>query len=308
VREGDRLIAAAPLSIITQSCYGLIHRNVLTFLSSYSYAHPLDQGPLIDADVVEVVLPLLAEQIVKLGGFDVVSFELFGSGSLANLLLKELGHFTKRRVSYRVQATSHVVNLPSTYENFITTLGSSTRKNIRKYRNRFKAKEDREIQFVASGRQMIEMLEALRIQKKRRLNNVGHASTFDDDRFFAFLNDVCLALLREGRVLGLMAQVNGHIAATQLVLMDQHGYSYAYNSSFDLDFDHMRLHYVLENARIEEVINRGYRTMDLSTGHEPHKRHWSRDQKRKLLEGILVIRPIGNAGFWLIDALKSLFK
>ena len=120
IRKGNRLLGAAPLCIVTQSRYGLIHRRILTFLSSYSYAHPLDQSPLIEVDAVESVLPLLTEKILELGGFDVVSFELFESGSAAHVLLEELGRLKERRVNYRFQATSHFLNLPSTYKKYIS--------------------------------------------------------------------------------------------------------------------------------------------------------------------------------------------
>ena len=308
VHDGGRLVGSAPLYIYTQSFYGFFRRKVLTFLSSYSPVYPLDQGPLIEVEALDKVLATLADRIIKLRGFDVISFELFAPESPTHLLIEELAHRCGRRVDYRACATSHVVELAPAYEDFISTLGSTTRKNIRKYSNRFFAEEGRKIKIVSLPEEMLELLEALCTQKQRRFKCMGRKSTFDNDRFIAFLKDVCTTFLHDGRVLGLMALVDGKIAATQLILLDQHGHCFAYNSSYDLDFTDMRLHYVLENARFEAAIQKGYQQMDLSSGFNHHKEHWSRGNTRDLLEGTLVMRPLGNTSFWLLGQIKAVLK
>jgi len=306
--ENGQLVGAAPLFIFRESRLGIFKRKVLTFASSYSLPYPLDQGPLVDPDRVDQIISKMAIEISKLKGFNIISFELFEHGGLTWKLLQALSRHINCRVSCKILYVSHIVILPETYEAFIKTLGKSTRKNIRKAHNRFFEEKSNKVEIIKSSEEVAELVETLSKQKNIRFSKKEEYSTFKDSRFVSFLNDVCVSFLRDGRLLGMIARVNGKIAATQLVLLDQNGYSFAYNSSFDSIYRDMRIHYVLESMRFKYAIKMGYRWMDLSAGHDHHKNHWSKGNTRNLYEGILVIRPLENTAFYLLDELKTLFK
>jgi CelD/BcsL family acetyltransferase involved in cellulose biosynthesis len=309
VRCRGRLVGAAPLYICSQIRYGIFNRKALTFLSSSSYAYPLYQEPLIDSEIArDLVIALLAERISTLKGFDVISFEHLTSDSLAMALLHELKRRTGKDLIWQNRITSHVVRLPSTYQDFVGSLGSRTRKNLRYYTNRFLLKPGHMVKVVGSADDMLKLVDALCDQKIRRFASIGRKSTFSDVGFRMFLKNVCISFLNEERVLGLMAMIDGLVVATQLILLDRHGHAFGYNSSYDLDYEDWRIPYVLESLRLEIAIQKGYRSMDLSSGYDQHKEHWSQGNVSNLMEGMLVVRPIGNMSFWILDHLKKILN
>lgn len=304
VRDGGKLIAVAPLYLDIKRI-SFFQRSILTFVSSRSCAHPLDQGPLVLSAAYIPLIKLLAETIVNMGEYDIISFELFEQGSPAHDLLEEIARRINRRVHYRLFAKSHMVSLETTYENFLGTLGPSTRKNIRKVSNRFLSNTNNKIHKVGTTHELNQLLNALGAQKETRFRSRGYLSSFTDAEFTAFLKDACSGFLERGRLIGLMALVGDTIAATQLILIDEHGHTYGYNSSFEPEYEEMRIHYLLESMRFREVISLGHHTMDLSTGYSQHKSHWTKGNTRDLLEGVIVVSCFDNACFWIFRKIKE---
>ncbi len=293
VRQGERLVGACPLMFVRQQRFGIFRHRILTFLSSFSPAYPLDQGPLIARDADQAaVLGAMARAITRLAGISTIEFELCEPGSLASQLLQRVAEILDHRVSRVAAIESHQVDLPGDLETLIGSLGGRTRRNVRHTCRKFETLgQTREHRQVQTMDELLEMLATMRTQKRERFDSTGRHSTFEDDRFDAFLHEVALALWRRGRLIGLVARVDGRIVATQLIFKDEHQHIYSYNSSSDPEFTQHRLHYLLSIRRFEEAIRLGYRRIDLSTGHAAHKEHWSRGNTRTLWQSRVVLRP-----------------
>jgi len=310
VRHNDNLIGVIPLYIET-IYIGLFEKKILTFISSMSDAHPLNQGPLISPNTFgasEDIMEAIANKIINMGGYDIIVFELFDKENPARLLMDKISSHALRRAHYSICASSHIVKLESTYDDFVKTLGSSTRKNIRKVNNKFFSSDNNQIHLARSKDEIDRLIDTLSIQKEERFNNQGVRSSFSDRRFVAFLKDVCAEFLQKERVIGLVANVSGSIAATQLIFVDEHGNSYAYNSSFDPAFSEMRLHYLLESERFKHVISKRCKEMDLSTGYREHKDHWAKGDPRDLFNGIVFMNRVDEFCYYAMKKIKDTIR
>ena len=306
VRSGERAVGAAALMVHRQCRWGVARRRILTFLSSHSSAYPLDQGPLLDPACEEEVLEVLARHILGMKGYAAFQCELFEAGSPADRLLDAVARRTGREAHRREVTRSHLVDLALDYEAFIQGLGSRTRRNVRNYSKKFfEGGADRAVTVARTPGEMRELLAAMRRQKRDRFEELGAQSNLDEERLSGFLDSLAERLQPKGWMHGVVAQMGDAIAATQLFFLDEHGHAYSYNSSFDPEFKELRLHYLVEAERFKEAIARGYGRMDLSTGHDEHKRHWSGGQTRALLEGWVIVRPLGNACYWLWEQARE---
>jgi CelD/BcsL family acetyltransferase involved in cellulose biosynthesis len=306
-KENGRWIGAAALEIVEQSI-GPVRRRVLTLMSSLSAAYPLDQGPLFDSDRGDAALEALARAIADMDGVTAFHGARFEAGSPADRLLAAVACATGQphpETSPPVQ--SHLVELLGNYDLLLASMGSKSRQNVRRFARRFE-EAGHAVRLVAARGEVDPLIDAFRRQKHETLRKRGDASSFDDPRLAAFLADACKALFDQGRMTGFELRIAGAIGGTAILLHDEHGHCYGYNLSFDPQHRDLRPHYLLDGAAAREAIRRGFTRIDLSTGSDDHKLHWSRGNTRALLERAVVRRPLHNLPFHLARSARHHLK
>lgn len=303
------LVGALPVVALDRWREGQFRGRVLTIASSCSAAYPLDLGPLIDPAWRDGVLEALAEALLGLAreeGADGILFELYAADSAAAELLARVATRARRPAVCRAVAESHLAQLAPTYEAFVEGLGSRTRRNVRAYAKKFyEAGAAHRVVAADSAADFARLLEVMAEQKAKRFAELGKDSNLGEERLNAFLNEALPALHAQGRLTGLMAMVGERVGGTQLYLHDAHGHAYSYNSSFDMEFKELRLHYILETERFKRAIEAGYRMMDLSTGHAEHKQHWTNGLQRELFEGAVLLTARGRVANWCLDRMRD---
>jgi CelD/BcsL family acetyltransferase involved in cellulose biosynthesis len=305
--ENSRWIGAAALEIADQSI-GPVRRRVLTLMSSLSAAYPLDQGPLFDGDRGDAALEALARAIAAMGGFTAFHGTRFEAGSSADRLLAAVARAAGQPPPETTPPIhSHLVELLGDYDLLLASMGPMSRKSVRRFARRFE-EAGHAVRLVAARSEVDPLIDTLRRQKHETFRKRGDASSFDDPRLAAFLADACKALFDQGRMTGIELRIAGAIGGTAILLHDEHGHCYAYNNSFDPQHRDMRPHYVLDGAAAREAIRRGFPRIDLSTGSDDHKLHWSRGNTRALLERAVVRRPLRNLPFDLARRARHHLK
>ena len=306
----DRLVGACPLCITLQQRFGIIRRRILTFISSHSAVHALDQAPICAPDQEEKVLYILAQAIQGMRGFTAFHCELFEQDSRTHRLLSRLGDVLRRSVTSSPSILSHVVILPDSFEELVKQrLSWTRRRTLRKTCRKFDRNSDRiELRTALTEPDLHLLVAAMGQHKGERFKARGARSTLDDQRFVAFLKTVSPVLAAEGRAIGWIALVDGKPAATELAFFDEHGHFFPYNTSFDLQFSKLRLNYVIESARFTEAIQRGYDHLDLSTGLSEYKVHWTKGNGRELHFGEIIVHRLANVLFWMLTRARRLLR
>ena len=155
--------------------------------------------------------------------------------------------------------TAAVLNLPSSYEDWLASIGKKERHEVRRKRRRFIA-EFGEIEIVPHGSEAISMFSAMH---RTSQGDKGMFMTSEMQSYFEDLLDTGGATIHT-------LMCDGITRASAFGFETDEGYFY-YNSAYDMDAAMASPGIVLLASMIEDQIARGARVFDFLKGDERYK-------------------------------------
>ena len=170
------------------------------------------------------------------------------------------------------------VELPETYEEYLSSLSRRQRSNIKRHEKLLRAEGMGNTSYCTSEEELPRFLDLLFRLHRKRWQSVGQSGSFvrrpPMERFY---RRFAPEALRQGWLRVFALEVNGTVAAVQ--------YGYAYGTtlySVQEGYDPQArkgVGNVLRKRAIELCINDGVKTYDFLGGFSDHKRHWGAHQR-----------------------------
>jgi CelD/BcsL family acetyltransferase involved in cellulose biosynthesis len=169
--------------------------------------------------------------------------------------------------------------LPATWDEYLSTLSKSHRKQIRRCERKVLSTDRALLHTATDEAQRDKALDVLTKLHNERRQKVGGRGAFASARFLDFHDEVTMRMLAQGK-LGLhWIELDGRPVAAEYHLSDQDGV-YAYQSGIAptaLDEEPGRL---ITIATIQRAIADGKKWFDFLRGDEPYKAHWRAEPLR----------------------------
>lgn len=174
------------------------------------------------------------------------------------------------------------LELPDTWDQYLTMLSKDHRKQVRRLEQRLLATGRAVLRTVRGEPELARAEKILFDLHQRRREQLGEPGCFASARLAAFHRDVLPELLRAGQ-LGLhWIELDGAAVAAEYQLLGD-AMVYAYQSGIDPDAREHSPGALAHVATLRDAIARGCRGFDFLRGDEPYKAHW-RARPRETLE------------------------
>ncbi len=158
-------------------------------------------------------------------------------------------------------ALSAVLRLPTSFDEYLMSIGKKERHELRRKRRRFASELGTPSLERRAGRDAIHLFAELH---RRSSGDKGGFMTDAMERFFFELHD------RVGGVVDMLVQASGTVAAA-VFLFETDRETYLYNSAFNPDVGHLSPGNVMLSHLIEQAISDGRRIFDFLKGDEAYK-------------------------------------
>lgn len=269
VREREQVVGIAPWYLESSLSAG----RVLQFLGTgetYSDYLTVLAEPALAARVATKIAQWLTE--TPRGCWDALEFTgVDGEDRTTICLLVEL---ETRGIGIVRRPDLHCwrIELPSTWEGYLSQLSKSHRKHVRRVERRIAEQGWRA--WRAEGAAEVERALQLLVElHQKRHRSLGRCGAFASTAFEGFQAEVIRRLAQTGQLrLEVLELANNPIAVEyQLVGADV---IYAYQAGIDPCYLHLEPGRASMATSIRKAIEEGYRAYDLLRGNEPYKAHW----------------------------------
>lgn len=198
--------------------------------------------------------------------------------------------------------------LPVTWEEYLALLSKSHRKQIRRLQRR--ASDDVRVLTAREPDELRHGLASLIDFQRRRREQLGETTSFDDDRFCAFLSEVSEHFFAEGRLRLQSLQLQDRTAAVDLNF-EGNGILYGYQGAIEPDLLAEEPGRLLLIGWLQQAIEEGLDAVDFLRGDEPYKQHF-RAEPRRAVEVRVVSPSVASQmrhNAWLAgESMKSWLK
>jgi len=240
----------------------------------------------------DVALPALFEHLAAdscLAGLDLRTLP---TGSRIPRAIEEtLGR--SWRVCERVESECPVLNLPSSWKQFLSGKSRNYRKKIREFENRCERELDLRFRRSTSQDELEADLDSLARLHGARWGRKSRA--FRDAEYIAFHREFARRLLARDALRLYVMEDAGRPISVLYCFRDQ-GTLYYYQSGRDPAYSRYRVGLVIIHWAIREAIGEGLTRFDLLTGTEKYKQRWATHYARN--HRIVCMRR-GTIGPWL---------
>jgi CelD/BcsL family acetyltransferase involved in cellulose biosynthesis len=242
-------------------------------------------------------------------GFDAVSRD----DRMMQILLTELER-RSNLVHRRPAPSCWQVGLPASWDDYLTMLSKSHRKQLRRLQREFFESGRAVIHHARCANEFEYAWELLARLHERRQRSQGKVGSFASRRYSEFHRAVAQQLLQTGKLRLDWLEVDGQPLAVDYYLAGKKTL-YAYQGGIDPDGLDYSPGQMILSATLQRAIAEGYRYFDFLRGDEPFKAHWRAEPKP--VEDVRVIpRTASNRvrhGLWIASDhvkhwLKSSFR
>ncbi len=167
------------------------------------------------------------------------------------------------------------VELPDSFEAFLQSRGSSTRRNFR-HNLRLLERNLADARFVRvqTDAELDIAFTALVRLHQSRWTQKGYPGAFSNERFVGFHRVMAKRALRTNHLRFYYLQIGSDIAATKYCYRVAESVQF-YQKAFDDRWQELSLGFVMDGYAIQQSIIEGARQVDFLEGTEPHKEAWS---------------------------------
>ena len=278
LEKDEQVVALAPLMVRTKPL-GLLKAREIVFLGSFGAGSDyldfiITKG--FETSSIEVIITHLARND---RAWDVISLTNIPDGSAS------IDHVKKacNKIGYCHTGNPSVVcpliQLPSTWDEYLSTLSKSMRSDIRRKNNKLSKIGDVEYEVIQERRDLDSAMNDLIHLNRLRMKTKNLQGAFLDSQFTQFHKNL-ISLFFQNEILHLsFLKVNGkRIAAL---------YNFFYNDVcfyYQSGFDPVRAKFspgtVLFTLSIREAINSGMREYDFLQGDESYKFNWANAKRQ----------------------------
>ena len=165
------------------------------------------------------------------------------------------------------------LSLPETWDEYLSRLSKSHRKQLRRIIQRKLETGDVVLREPADRNEFASALERLIELHQARWEAVGEAGAFGRSEFRRFVEEIASTWFDEGhcRIFELIA---GDATVAAEIHFTWDGISFAYQSGVDPEARSMQAGSMLNAAIIHRLISEGWNTLDFLRGDEPYKAHF----------------------------------
>ncbi|MEL7048266.1 MAG: GNAT family N-acetyltransferase [Pseudomonadota bacterium] len=262
-RDNGRLVALWPLAI--QS------RNYVRVLASIGA--PLDQYSEILIDRAATPGPIIGGILGKLRSADVADGLILRKLKVSGPLFKQLST-SGRTIDGGDEAPKVSIDPDAPFDDFMSTVKSKTRKNLRNYTNRLERLGNLEHK-VVTGTAAADVIAQSFVQRRTWLADNGLSSeAFRDPRFKPFVHSLG-ATGNDLQIIAFAMLLDGEPIALQWGFIHQRQY-FAFISSRNPEFEKYSVGRIHLQHIIEECHTRGLTTLDLMVPAVPYKLSWTK--------------------------------
>jgi CelD/BcsL family acetyltransferase involved in cellulose biosynthesis len=274
-RQG-RVVGAVPL-MVTEHRLGVLKVRLVESVAALNYNYAWVVSPEDREEVASAFLSYLGK-VLRDGG-PVLRFNLMpDDGSLLSLLRGRGARAAGLALVERTMTLAPYAELPDSWEEYFTSLGSKKRWLLRRSLRRLE--EDHRVEFRHCERDSLEQsLEEFFDLHQQRWRSVSVKGIFHDPRMRAFYTDIARTLQDKGWLHFSRLDITGKMAHGQFAFV-YNGKFYASTAARDTSYSaygvgHLHYMFVLQDA-----IRLGLREYDFLQGDEPYKSFWARSARR----------------------------
>ncbi len=226
-----------------------------------------------DSEIRQAILKYL---INRSRDWNLLIFSNLITASPTYLALKQISKINNLECLEQPCGICPVVKLPDTYEEFIASLGSRARRNIRNYDRRLK--KNHQIEFITENRNPDMIQSLLRLHQKRR-EKLNAYTTFQHQEYIQFLNEIVRRFHNNGANRFYAFKQNEHIFAV-FYFFEFHNELYLYQGGFDNSElpSNISLMHTLFNSCARDAIDRNIPVIHFLDGDTGFKRTFTREK------------------------------
>ena len=184
-----------------------------------------------------------------------------------------------RTAYYRCESCWRIA-LPATWPDYLATLKSSRRRQIRQLERRYIASNALTWQQATAPAQIDQGLSFLAELNRRRLSSLGRQSSFEAVEFERFLRTVTHRFDESGQLRLRWVFLSGQIAAARLDFAGGQ-VIYSYQSGIEPALLTHRPGWLDMILTLQQAVEEGYRSFDLLGGDDPYKARWGALERLK---------------------------
>ncbi|HEX6962617.1 MAG TPA: GNAT family N-acetyltransferase [Lacipirellula sp.] len=219
------------------------------------------------------VAETFARRLAEVDEWDLLDFAAVDSDDAATHALGESLALDDCTVS-RLQADRcWVIDLPSTWDDFLAMQSKSHRKQLRQMTARVLESDRARWQLAESPNEFATPWSTLVELHQRRRKSLGEPGCFASPRWAAFHWDVAQHLLDEDSLRLSTLELDGRAIAAEYHLAGART-TYAYQGGVDPDRLHDEPGQLSTICSIKRAIDEGHTRFDFLRGDEPYKAHW----------------------------------
>jgi CelD/BcsL family acetyltransferase involved in cellulose biosynthesis len=280
VRDGPRLVAAAPLVLRRSRVLGLSVAELAgTGPLSTKDAGLSDKADFLVRRDAEPVRELLVRELMRrLDRIDVLNIKPYDASSATCAVLERAAG---RRVVTLQRSVSPFLTLPPSWEEYLTTRSPKFRKNQR--RSLRDLEKLGPVSLTRLGPQddaRAWLAEVLDVDRESWTAQRG-TNLYRHPAIRAFFLDLLPQLAQRGWLDLHLLRVGGRAVAYEMCL-DFGDTLFAYNAGYRADHAGYSPGNLVSAAVVESACQRGRKTYDMLRGNEPYKQRWATGSRREL--------------------------
>jgi CelD/BcsL family acetyltransferase involved in cellulose biosynthesis len=273
IREADKIVGIVPLMQVEYS-QGFISVNVLENLCS----EECDYSGIILAEKNRGILAFFMDYLAKIMRDENLIARIYHipeNSAFLTLLREKYPSFSKSLYFDEKPSSycSHIL-LPSTWEEYFSTLGAKMRKNLRRETKLLERDHAVEFRKYAGAEDLRDQLQVLFELHQKRWGIEHINSKFIEPKAREFYVDVSKAFYQNNWLDFSFLHVDGKPLSTSWGFIYNNTY-YDNTGAFDVDYLDLSLGTLHEMKLIERAIQYGLGKFDFLKGIEPYKSHWS---------------------------------
>ncbi|MFK8018951.1 MAG: GNAT family N-acetyltransferase [Pseudomonadales bacterium] len=270
--ECGQLQGILPLYIAESKALKLAPVRELRLIGTGGDTSPDYLGPLYRSDCGDSLFTLMCEAIDQLAAWDVARFtDLTNNTAFCNALAARFGELDGC-------AQIRFIQLPSSFGEYLGTLSSNQRKQVRRRRRRFEEMGETRFYRWPATQAIDSAFDSLVALHNKRWDGVEDAGSFNTSKYLAFHRAVMQALHTRDELRLYCLELN-----EQMIAME---YSYKWNDTiysfqcgYDPQFSELRPGQLLLNYSIENAIEEGLKEYDMLKGDYDYKVSAAKDQR-----------------------------
>jgi CelD/BcsL family acetyltransferase involved in cellulose biosynthesis len=273
-RSGDEVVGVLPLYVQRQRSLGVLPIRLLRMVGTGGDTSPDDLGPMVADEHLGEVSRAFARHIVH------------GLGGWNRLQLSDLRPRTEfvQALQQNAAAAGLVVHesesaripwgpLPATWADYLASLSSNRRQQLRQRRRRFEKLEGARFRVCSDDGELDAVFARLADLHRRRWQSRTERHAFSTPAYMAFHGELVRALNARGRLRLFALEAEGEMIAVLYCMRFRDELLY-FQGGFDPQRADVSPGQVLMGHAIEAAIAEGCTVFDMLKGDYDHKRHF----------------------------------